>query len=214
MDLPEVIPLFPLPNVVHFPGVPLPLHVFEGRYREMVRDALAGSRLIGMVLLRGGWEERYYEAPPIFGVGTAGEIVRADELEDGRWNIVLRGLREFAIVAEEAPAGSYRTARVRWRDPSAAPVTAETVGRIWTLVREYLALLERPVRLPAAPDAETDPVLIVNFFSQQLDLPVVERQALLEAPDAPSRGARLVTALEFQVGAMRGGGGTGSRTVH
>lgn len=213
MDLPDVIPLFPLPNVVHFPGMPLPLHVFEGRYRALVRDALAGSRLIGMVLLRGGWEDRYYGAPPVFDVGTAGEIVQADPLDDGRWNIVLRGLREFAIVAEEAPVGVYRSARVRWREPSAEPVRADTVGRIWTLVREYLALLERPVRLPEAPEAGTDPLLLVNFFSQQLDLPAVERQALLEARDAQSRGARLVTALELQIEALRGGG-TGSQALH
>lgn len=213
MDLPDVIPLFPLPNVVHFPGMPLPLHVFEGRYRVLVRDALAGSRLVGMVLLRGGWEDRYYGAPPVFEVGTAGEIVQADPLDDGRWNIVLQGLREFAIVSEEAPGAAYRMARVKWRAPSAAPVSAESVGRIWALVREYLALLERPIRLPAAPDAGTDPLLLVNFFSQQLDLPAVERQALLEAPDAPSRGARLVTALELQIEALRGGG-TGSQTLH
>lgn len=207
MELPDLVPLFPLPNVVHFPGVPLPLHVFEGRYRALVRDALDGSRLIGMVLLRSGWEDAYYEAPPVFDVGTAGEIVRADPLEDGRWNVVLQGRREFAIEREEPGGSPYRVARVRWR-PAPAPVAAETVDRVWTLVRRYLDLLERPLRLPARPDAETDGSLIVNFFAQQLGLPVLERQALLEAPDGPSRGERLATALALQIESLRGGGGS------
>jgi Lon protease-like protein len=212
MDLPDVLPLFPLPGVVHFPGVPLPLHVFEPRYRDLVRDALAGPRLVGMVLLRAGWEGHYYERPPVFAVGTAGEIVRADPLPDGRWNIVLRGLREFTIEGEEAGATSYRVARVRWRPESPAAPASETLARIWNLAREYLALIKSSARLPAAPAADTDPILVVNFFAQQLDLPAVERQALLEAPDPRSRGTRLATALAFQIEALRGGG-PGSQTL-
>src|SRR6185369_2568253 len=100
VSLPDVIPLFPLPNVVFFPGMPLPLHVFEPRYRAMVRDAARGARLIGMALLRGEWEQDYYGRAPIFATGTVGEMVRVEELPDGRFNIVLRGLREYTIVRE------------------------------------------------------------------------------------------------------------------
>ena len=71
LPLPDAIPLFPLPNVVHFPGVGLPLHIFENRFREMVRDALEGDRLIGMVLLRPGWEDQYEGRPPVYETGTA-----------------------------------------------------------------------------------------------------------------------------------------------
>lgn len=212
MDLPDVIPLFPLPNVVHFPGAPLPLHVFEDRYREMVRDALAGSRLIGMVLLRAGWEEGYYEAPAVFDVGTAGEIVRADPLEDGRWNIVLKGVREFRIEDEDS-SRSYRLARVRWRPSPEASVTRESMLRVWDLARRYLTLRGQEARLPAVPEDDVDPLLVVNFLAQQLDLPAIERQALLEAADGEGRGARLATALELQIEALRGGGGTGSQTL-
>jgi Lon protease-like protein len=88
--LPSIIPLFPLPNVVLFPNVVLPLHIFEARYREMTADALKGDRIIGMVLLRPGWEGSYEGRPPIYDVGCAGVITHAEKLEDGRYNLVLR----------------------------------------------------------------------------------------------------------------------------
>jgi Lon protease-like protein len=71
MRLPDIIPIFPLPNVVFFPRMPLPLHIFEPRYRAMVRDAVKGARLIGMTLLRGDWQQDYAGTPEIFGVGTS-----------------------------------------------------------------------------------------------------------------------------------------------
>src|SRR5512134_892781 len=98
--LPPLLPLFPLPNVVLFPRMPLPLHVFEPRYRAMVRDAVRGPRLIGMVLLRGAWQQQYEGRPEIFATGTVGEMAHVEELSDGRSNIVLRGLREFHIREE------------------------------------------------------------------------------------------------------------------
>ena len=81
--LPPTIPLFPLPNVVLFPGVFLPLHIFEERYRALTRDALAGDRIIGMALLRPGFEGDYAGRPPIYPVGCAGVISHSDRLPDG-----------------------------------------------------------------------------------------------------------------------------------
>src|SRR6266849_2978587 len=97
MDLPSIIPVFPLPNVVLFPGVPLPLHICEPRYRDMVREAADGHEVIGMALLRGDWQPRYDENPEIFDTGCAGKIVNVESLPDGRYNILLHGLREFTI---------------------------------------------------------------------------------------------------------------------
>ena len=90
--LPPTIPVFPLPNVVLFPSVFLPLHIFEPRYRRMVDDALSGDRIIGMVLLKPGWEGSYEGHPAIYEVGCAGLITHAERTEDGRYNLVLRGL--------------------------------------------------------------------------------------------------------------------------
>src|SRR5262249_47349770 len=107
----ELLPLFPLPNVVLFPNVFLPLHIFEPRYREMVADALAADRMIGMVLLRPGWERDYEGRPPIFPIGCSGVMTHVERLNDGRYNIVLRGLERFRIV-EESHERSYRRAIV------------------------------------------------------------------------------------------------------
>ena len=80
--LPSSIPLFPLPNVVLFPNVFLPLHIFELRFREMVTDALHSDRIIGMALLRPGWEEDYEGRPPVYSVGCAGLITNFEQLEN------------------------------------------------------------------------------------------------------------------------------------
>src|SRR5215207_3342200 len=98
--LPPTIPIFPLPNVVLFPNVFLPLHIFEPRYRAMVADALRGDRIIGMTLLRPGFEKDYEDRPAVYRIGCAGLITHSEPLSDGRFNIVLRGMEKFRIVAE------------------------------------------------------------------------------------------------------------------
>ena len=109
--LPPTIPIFPLPNVVLFPNVFLPLHIFEARYRAMVSDALSGDRIIGMALLQPGYEADYEGRPPVFPVGCAGVMTHAEPLGDGRFNIVLRGMERFRIAAEDAGT-PYRIAHV------------------------------------------------------------------------------------------------------
>jgi Lon protease-like protein len=134
--MPDLLPVFPLPNVVLFPNVFLPLHIFEARYREMVADALASDRVIGMVLLRPGWErdgargprerERASESergwgpasgedagqpPAVYSIGCSGVMTHAERLPDGRYNIVLRGLERFRILDEDRTR-SYRRAVV------------------------------------------------------------------------------------------------------
>src|SRR5881275_1305729 len=117
----DLLPLFPLPNVVLFPNVFLPLHIFEPRYREMVADALASDRLIGMVLLKPGWERDYEGRPPVYPIGCSGVITHAEELPDGRYNIVLRGVERFRILDEDDGL-SYRRARVeQLPDPACRP---------------------------------------------------------------------------------------------
>ena len=97
----DLLPLFPLPNVVLFPNVFLPLHIFEARYRDMVADAVASDRMIGMVLLRPGWESDYDGRPPVFPVGCSGVVTHVERLPDGRYNLVLRGLERFQILEED-----------------------------------------------------------------------------------------------------------------
>src|SRR6185503_14669326 len=97
--------------VVLFPSVCLPLHIFEPRYREMVSDALDGDRMIGMVLLRPGWEGEYEGQPPIYDVGCSGLITHAERTDDGRYNLVLRGVEKFRVQQEDH-ARRYRVGTI------------------------------------------------------------------------------------------------------
>ena len=96
--LPRALPLFPLPSTVLFPNVFLPLHIFEPRYRQMVAESLSGDRIIGMVMLKPGYEADYEGRPPIYTTGCSGLITHVERLDDGRYNLVLRGL-EWAVAA-------------------------------------------------------------------------------------------------------------------
>ena len=114
-ELPEgefLLPLFPLPNLVFFPHTRLPLHVFEPRYRQLLADAVATDQRLGIVLLRPGWEADYFGAPPIHSCGTVGHVEQAVPLEDGRFNILLRGDVRFRVM-DEVLRDPYRKARVQ-----------------------------------------------------------------------------------------------------
>lgn len=194
--LPLTLPLFPLPAVVLFPNVFLPLHIFEARYRQMVREALDGDRMIGMALLRPGFEADYEGRPAVYDVGCAGVITHAEPLPDGRFNIVLRGLDRFRIDGEAAPDGRtlYRTALCAQR--LEAMLTPLFEGRL------------PEQRLPAAmPDDE-----LINALSQYLELEPIERQALLERDGPLARARALLELVEMKTLIERVPGPPG--TVH
>lgn len=104
--------LFPLPNLVLYPHVMQPLHIFEERYREMVADALAGDKLIAMAVLEPGWEDDYESRPPIAPYACLGKIVAHHRLEDGRYNLLLLGVQRVRILHELDPLRSFRQASV------------------------------------------------------------------------------------------------------
>ncbi len=202
MRLPDIIPLFPLPNVVFFPRMPLPLHVFEPRYRAMMRDAIAGARLIGMVLLRGAWERDYAGKPEIFRIGTVGELARTEELPDGRFDIVLRGLREF-VIHRELSRAPYREAVVSWREPPTDALPTPVRAGIAAVVLRYLQRTGRASADSDLVESGVDDETFVNFLAQHLDLDPLEKQALLEAPSLGERGRRLVDVVEFRLEELR-----------
>jgi hypothetical protein len=206
--LPATIPLFPLPNVVLFPNVHLPLHIFEPRYREMVSDALDGDRIIGMVLLRPGWEPHYEGRPAIYQVGCAGLISHAERLADGRYNIVLRGLEKFR-VASESGHRSYRIADV---DTILEP-TPERDREAMRAERRRLEALLVPQPEGRGVDAKMPPSMpdedLVNALAQYLELEVVEKQALLERDGLLARCRSLIELLEMKVMVSRHNWGVG-----
>jgi uncharacterized protein len=201
--LPPTIPIFPLPNAVLFPNVFLPLHIFEPRYRAMVADALAGDRMIGMVLLQPGYQADYEGRPPVYPVGCAGVITHAETLADGRYNIMLRGIEKFRIVGEQSDK-PYRLAHVQalpeaLTDADRAAIRQDR-RRVETLLAAAVERLGTGPRVPAAvPDEE-----LVNALAQYLQLDPIERQALLERDGIASRCRGLIELLEMKTLTPRG----------
>ena len=209
----ELLPLFPLPNVVLFPNVFLPLHVFEARYREMVGDALSGDRLIGMVLLRPGYERDYDGRPPVYPVGCRGVMTHAERLPDGRFNIVLRGLDRFRILSEDHER-SYRRATIEMiHEPALDPGERTRVREHRSKIESLLAPIVEKGAIPGPgggvghdtklPTAMSDEDLI-HALAQYLDLEPLEKQALLERPCLLTRAHSLVELLEMRLMAARG----------
>jgi Lon protease-like protein len=108
----EALKVFPLPSAVLFPHSVVPLHIFEPRYRDMVRDALSSDRIMALAQLEPGWEPRYGGRPAMQRVLCAGIIIWHDELQDGRYNILLQGVCRARLVSELPAQRLYREARV------------------------------------------------------------------------------------------------------
>lgn len=195
----DLLPLFPLPTVVLFPNVFLPLHIFEPRYREMVADAIASDRLVGMVLLRPGWEHDYEGRPPVYEIGCSGLITHFERLPDGRYNIILRGVERFRIAQEEHER-SYRRAVVEPLMEST--LTAEDRAVIRHHRTKLEALLTHTV-LKSGTESKTAANMadgdLINALAQYLDLEPLEKQALLERKCLRSRAESLVELLEMKI---------------
>jgi hypothetical protein len=203
--LPEgefLLPLFPLPNLVFFPHTRLPLHVFEPRYRQMVKDVLESDQRFGIVLLRPGWEPNYFGAPEVFECGTLGTIEQAVPLDDGRFNIVVRGDVRFRIL-DEVSLVPYRTARVI-AAPEAGREPADAHAR-----REWLADLSRQY-LRYLPDQTTVPEIetvnleaLSNALIMSLNLDIEEKQKLLEMSDVIRRAEEVGRELSSRIESLR-----------
>ena len=194
--LPQSIPLFPLQDAMLFPGVSRPLHIFEPRYRDMVTEAVQGDGVIGMVMLQPGHEAEYEGNPPIFPVGCAGEITEAEELDDGRWVIVLRGSVKFRVVGEDH-SRSYRMADVEALAEPLEDDDRAALGRRRPQLAELYATIAPGSEPP--PDDIADEVL-VNGLAQLLDLDPLDRQELLEASGPLERADALLELLDGQGG--------------
>jgi Lon protease-like protein len=194
-----VVRLFPLPNLVLFPQVIQPLHLFEPRYRQMMADALADDRLLTMALLKPGWEADYHLAPPIHPVVCVGRIFQEERLADGRYNLLLHGLARARVVEELPTEKLYRIARVEPLAEVQAPpgVEGSLRGQLGEQMGRWLAdraaalaqlrkLLEGPLTLGALCDA----------FAYALPIGVEAKQELLEEPRAEERVHRLLSRLE------------------
>ena len=189
------VPIFPLAGAILFPRSQLPLHIFENRYREMVRDALDGAGTIGMIQPLSLDPAN----PPLYAVGCVGEIVGVEELEDGRYNIVLGGSGRFRLVGEAELGTPYRNADVDVaafddREPPPLPLAlragveqeARRLGDVLGLAVDWSAV------------GRLDDEMLVNAIAQVAPFDVGSKQALLEAESLDERADLLVQLMQFQ----------------
>ena len=187
--------IFPLPDVVLFPGTAMPLHVFEPRYVEMTRDVLAGSRHMAIVRLRRGFERDYHGRPPTYSIATAGEVVASRELPGDRYALVLRGTHRIEIEHELPPERSFRQVAARVLPDRPVDEEAVAVDRA-----QLIGLCERVAAGLGEPGAglreltraaDTTPALTMILASTLVVDPDA-RQDLLEELDPHARLVRLV----------------------
>jgi len=202
------VPVFPLAGALLFPRSRLPLHIFEPRYREMVRDAMQGDRLIAMIQPRDG-----DDPPGLFAVGSLGHIADCEPLEDGRFNIELEGIGRFRVAGELEVETSYRQVEV---DRSAfcdaedeEPLALAQRAELEQEARRYADALGYGVNWEAV--SRLDDEALVNGIAQIAPLDVGSKQALLEAEGLPERADLLVQFMQFQ--RMSPGGADGPETL-
>ena len=180
--LPTIIPIFPLPNLVLFPGLSVPLHIFEPRYREMIADVAELHGMIGMALLKGDRQRDYHAFPDIFEVGCAGKIGGLIKLADGRYNLVLEGVCEFRIVREIRDR-SYRQAEVNWCPvrPDALDCDTETMEAMREMLFSYLGEAADEAWRAIVDQRGLRGAALINFLCFHLDVTPLEKQTMLEA---------------------------------
>lgn len=196
-DLPDTVPVFPLPGALLLPRSRLPLHIFEPRYLQMLEDTLKTSeRLIGMVQPF----SRQSNDDSLHDIGCAGRVTQFSETEDGRYLITLSGVCRFRIEQETDGFSPYRRCQVSWDGYD------RDLGKVEDDIRfdrpEFLDLLERffmSRSLSTDWEAlkEADDELLINSLSMMLDFDPEDKQALLEAPGLATRRETLTTLIEF-----------------
>lgn len=208
-DLPATIPIFPLPSVLLLPATKLPLNIFEPRYLDMVRDAMAGPRLIGMVQPRD--PEMAAAVPEVYEIGGAGRITAFRETEDERILITLTGLSRFHTAEELAATTRYRQVRADWRRFSGDLMSEEGDPALQAreplliALRRYLEISQFQVDWQAVQNAPTGP--LVDNLSLACPFTPSEKQALLEARDHAARCILLTALLDMAVVEREGGQG-------
>ena len=204
-DLPDTIPVFPLPGALLLPRARLPLHIFEPRYLQMLDDALKTKhRLIGMIQPRevpGAAEKRLHA------IGCAGRLTGFSETEDGRYMVTLSGISRFRVLQEVQGFTPYRRCQVDW-----APFARDLGGPESDAGFKRAEFMAGLKRFFEALDLSTDwgslkgadEELLINSLSMLCPFTPEDKQALLEAPSLTTRRETLVTLIEF---ALRGGNG-------
>ena len=185
------ISIFPLPGAILFPGMQIPLHIFEPRYRSLVKDALARDRRIGMIQ-----PQRAEEGAPLYTIGCLGKIGEVEALDDGRFNLVLEGEARFKLIRELDAATPFRQIEAELLDeedyPALSPVERagfEREARRFADMQGYSVDWEAVTRL--------DDESLIDGTSQIVPFDIASKQALLEASGLAERCELLVQLMQF-----------------
>ncbi|HXD02553.1 MAG TPA: LON peptidase substrate-binding domain-containing protein [Novosphingobium sp.] len=185
------ISIFPLPGAVLYPGLQLPLHIFEPRYRAMISDALARDRRIGMIQ-----PQQPAEGAPLYAVGCVGKIGEVEALPDGRFNLILEGEARFRILREREVTTPFRQIDAELFEEleheTLAPVERaafERESRRFAAIQGYRVDWESVARL--------DDQSLINGVAQVAPFDPAAKQALLEAPDLSSRCELIIQLMQF-----------------
>lgn len=196
-------PLFPLAGAILFPRSQLPLHIFEPRYREMVRDAIDGSGRIAMIQPHRLDDDNQ---AALYNVGCVGDIVGVEELDDGRFNIVLLGTNRFRLVDEPTVDAAYRCGELdieAFDDSDPDPLSIAQRAEVEQEARRLGDALGLAVDWAAV--SRLDDEMLVNAIAQVAPFDIGAKQALLEQADLEGRADLLVQLMQFHRMAVTGG---------
>jgi len=199
-DLPDSIPLFPLPGALLLPRGQMPLNIFEKRYVQMIDDALKGERLIGMVQPEP--ESSHSAVPGIYKVGCVGRITQFAESGDGRYLVSLTGIARYRILDELSALTPYRQARISFMEfaqdfaPRAGEEAVDRAGVI-AVLRDFVAMNRIDVDWDGIDDAPNE--ALINALAMMAPFGVREKQALLEAPDLKMRADTLIAIAQIEM---------------
>lgn len=197
--LPAILPLFPLSQVLLFPHTFLPLHIFEPRYRQLITEALVTHQHFILVLAREPVTTDPKDRPATFDVGSLARIVRAEPLDDGRWNILVEGMGSHRIL-EEVEGKPYRQVRTE-----ALPFDMSTSldpgdrSRLFATLNHYAARHGFESQVQELMDLPLDLEAQLFTLSLALEFEPVEKQFLLESASLPQLGERLNQLLDFEL---------------
>lgn len=211
------VPVFPLPKLVMFPGTVLPLHIFEPRYRDMLRDCLeTDDKLLAVVQLRPGWEPEYNGAPAIYDVAGMGVVERHRHNADGTYDVVVRAFARVRL--EELPPEDlkYRRATATvLHERAHQPVNDEDLGAVISLAGNIATIVKRALPGFALQSTDHDaPGLLSDRLADQFVLDPLVRQSLLETLDVGARLRELTTHLAQLHVALCSTSGAGTPTIH
>lgn len=185
--MPNWLPLFPLPNVVLFPGMILPLHIFEERYKKMMKDALDSDARFGLLLCQ-EYSPGTLDGIP-FDVGTVAELMQVETLDDGRLNILVVGTQRFRVHEFDETAKPYLLGQVQWIDDERdGYVTKKLLGETCDLFHEAIRLTHKVLKKEYTPfDLPAEAEDVSYFIAENLKGSLVLKQELLELSSTKAR---------------------------